>query len=209
MTTKHLSSQIEQIFATDEQNSDFTLEQFLSHINTKSFGVLLVITALPIALPFTPPGFSIPFGLMCIFLSIQMLLGRTNPWFPKWLLNKKIGSSSSKLTLLMIKWLKWFENFLRPRLSFLVSSQLSKTILAVLILFCSVVMLVPLPLVNSISALPVFFLGISLVEEDGLFSLFGVFCSLLLMALCVATAWFGVGILDVIKDWIKTTLLGR
>lgn len=222
--TIHLSTQIETIFGnqninkTDEQtsnpeNNQITLADFLSHIQTKSFGVLLVITALPIAMPFTPPGVGIPFGLMCIFLSLQMIAGKSSPWFPAWLLNKKIGSADSKLVKLMVKWLKIFENLLKPRLSFLVASPIAKRILAVLVLFCSIVMLIPLPLVNSISALPVFLLGISLVEEDGLFGLLGILSALALLALCVATAFLGIGFLDVVKnrisDGISTTILRR
>jgi hypothetical protein len=62
---------------------------------------------------------------------------------------------------------RFVEKFIRPRFSF-TSSPLTGRIYAVLLLLMSGLMILPIPLTNTLPAMVIFFVGIALTERDGL-----------------------------------------
>jgi len=169
---KKLSEQITEIFTTDE--NEVTLRTLMSTIDERSFGVLISIFALPSALPVPAPGYSTFFSIFLILLSVQMLLNRSHPWFPKRFMNTKIGSGTENKTVAtMLKFLQFFENFSRPRFTFLYSMRISSIMLSAVMLLCAVSMISPLPLTNTLPALAIFLIGLGKVQDDGVLALLG------------------------------------
>ena len=52
-----------------------TLQQVLQQFETSTFGFVLCLVALPSALPIPAPGYSLPFGVMIMFVATQLLWG--------------------------------------------------------------------------------------------------------------------------------------
>lgn len=168
-----------------------TLGEVLHKASDRGFGLLIVILALPIVAPFTPPGLSIPFGILLLGLVVQLFLGRHEPLLPAWVAKKKIKKSprEEKFVAFMVKISRFFEKLLKPRLTGLFSGILFKAVYVPSLAVAGVAMLLPLPFVNSVSSGAALLLGFSLLEEDGIVGCAGVLASLLLAVLMLGACW--------------------
>lgn len=178
-----LSENIASVFLTDGE--ELTVREVLERSEHRGFGFLLVILSLPVALPFTPPGVSAPFGVLIGLLAVQMLLKRAQPWFPAWVMRRKVKTGDSRFLRMMKKWAEFFERFLRPRQEWVYSERVFRWFLGPIVLLAAVTMLLPFPGTNSISSFAVFLIALGLLEDDGLFGLAGAFFSLVSLAIAV------------------------
>lgn len=205
MSSVALSEQLRSAF--DSAGEDFTIGDLLDRVEGKGYGLLLTISPLPTALPFTPPGFTLPFGLLQVVLAAQMLVGRPTPWLPKGVLNRKVtskGGNPKKMWAAMPGFMSKFERMLRPRMGFLYQG-IGPNLLAISVMLASIAMMVPFPVTNSICAIGVFMVGLGYLEEDGLFGLVGavvcILSFLIVAALIVGPIWFGMKGLRMEKMW--------
>lgn len=206
-----LSENIESIFAEDEAGTAVTVQTIIERVNVKGFGILLVLLALPSALPVPAPGYSVPFGLVLILLGSQIVRRKEVPWLPQRFLAKEVNfGKNTRLQRMMVRFLRLFEYFIRPRLSFIFSNALTYRILGIVVVLCGMSMCIPVPLTNTAPAFGVFLIGIGMIEEDGFFSGLGVLAGItgLLLSLTVLTfiIMFGMEGVDIIKDFIKSLL---
>ena len=68
-----------------------TLNDLKDIMHERSFCLLLLIFALPIAAPVPyPPGFTAILGLPMVVLAYQMMMGWDTPWLPKWVGRKTL-----------------------------------------------------------------------------------------------------------------------
>ncbi len=113
-----LSVELNRYFFEEARNETVTLSEILALAGERIFGFLLVILALPSALPVPAPGYSIPFGIAMFFLAIQLIMGRDLPWLPEKIIN---GSMSLKKVQGFLKkgntWLRRIEALTKRRLS--------------------------------------------------------------------------------------------
>jgi hypothetical protein len=178
-----LSDEILKVFEQEKFDHKLTFGEFIKVLTDKGFYFLILIFALPPALPIPAPGFAIPFGLAIILLATQLLRGRKTPWFPQWLLNfklvkadpkKKSKKGSKKLkpkrnTVTVIAgFLRFFERFVRPRFLSVSKSKSLRVLHLGLVVICGCSMLIPLPLTNTAPAFGVFVSSLGLMEDDGL-----------------------------------------
>jgi len=185
MTIK-FSQQIEDLLAQNQ----LTLQQVLEQTKTASFGFVLCLVALPSALPVPAPGFSVPFGMMIVFLAMQLLLGRKTLWLPASWLQKSINLRPYHGKIKgVLKFVRFFEWFVRPRLGFMYRFGLP--LLSFMMLLCGLSMLIPIPGTNSLPALGVFLISLGMLEKDGLAALAGVGAGLLGLVLTTTILWFG------------------
>jgi hypothetical protein len=205
-----LSREVEIIFE-GEAGAVVTFGEILDRFSVKSFGVLLPILALPSALPLPAPGYSTPFGIALVFLALQIIARRDQPWFPERLLRKTIKTGGSPRFIdWMVRFLEFFEKLIRPRLRFLYTNALAYRMLGIVILLCGASMCIPIPFTNTIPAMGIFFLGIGMLEEDGLAALAGVCVAILGVAISIsvliAVSYYGLEGVDMVKDFIKGRL---
>lgn len=174
-----LSEDLAAIFADADQG--VTIRSLLEKMDHRSFGFLLVVLPLPTALPFTPPGFTIPFGVLLIGLGLQMVIGRHSPWMPGWVLDRKLASGKSrKMFAALPKFLAKFEKLVKPRFPAL-NSEFVHRLGGLFIVLAALAMMVPFPVTNSICAIAIFLVGLGSLEDDGLACLVG-------YILCVVSA---------------------
>ncbi|NET09920.1 MAG: exopolysaccharide biosynthesis protein [Merismopedia sp. SIO2A8] len=152
-----------------------TIVDLLEVSGERTFGVLLVLLALPSALPIPAPGYSTPFGVVIVLLALQMVIGFHHPWLPKVVRNSSLKRQQAQgLLATGLPWLQRLEQISRPRFSFVSNSVLGRSIIGLMIVLMGLFMMIPVPGTNTIPAMIIFILGFSLIEEDGLISLFGV-----------------------------------
>lgn len=146
-----------------------SLKRICSMLAGKGYGMLITLFSLPFCLPITIPGLSIPFGLLLAFLGLRVAFAK-KLWWPEWILNKEVPYKTFhavvKKTIVVAKML---HKILKPRLVALVRHPVMHRIHGLLIFALSVLLSLPLPLpfTNMLTAIPIFFLGIGLLEDDG------------------------------------------
>lgn len=199
-----LSENITQVFLSEQ--GDLTVRDILNRSEHRGFGFLFVILSLPVALPFTPPGLSTPFAALIGLLACQMMARREHPWFPDWVMRRRVKSGDNRFMRAMRKWAEFFERFLRPRAQWLYRGHVFRWILGPIILLAAAAMSLPFPGTNSIPAIAICLIGLGLIEEDGAFGLFGALIGLAGLALAttvvVLIILYGPQGIEMIKSWL-------
>ena len=202
-----LSVELNRYFFEEDRNAQVTLADILSLAEERIFGFLFVILALPSALPIPAPGYSIPFGIAMFFLAFQLVLGHQRPWLPA-----KMMKGSMKLETVQgivkkgIPWLQKVERLTKPRFAYICTSLPGQILLGSAIALMSVSMMIPIPLTNTIPAIGIFIIGFSLLEDDGLISIFGLFICSVGFTITSSILIFGVTAVKAVIDLIKEYL---
>ncbi len=200
--SKLLSETIREEFAAADGS---TVGDLLSSVKDQGFGLLFVILSIPVAIPVTPPGLSVPFGILVIGLAIQLYLGKETPWVPAWIARRPLKSKpDSKFVRFMVGFVRFFEKFTSPRWSHLFNRRVYFTVIGPIILFAGIMMLVPLPGASWLPSTGVFLIGMGMIERDGKFvmtgNIVGLVGSLITLAGVVAMFYFGI---DAVSGYIN------
>ena len=175
----------------------------------RGFGFLLLLLALPAALPLPAPGYATPFGIVMASLGLQMLIGRTHPWVPSFLARRSVPFSLFTFSVRNARIpLRVVELFIRPRLQRLARHRLMLPGLGLTVCILSCMMSVPIPLTNTAPSFAIFLIAAGLIEEDGLFLLLGMLLAPaagVLAASAIYLAWLHgpAAVEDIIKPTIK------
>jgi hypothetical protein len=175
------------------------MRQFFECFREKGFGILLMMFALPSALPVPAPGYSIPFGIILALLAGQLILGRKIPWLPEWVLRISFKRSfMEKMVPAGIAFLIRTETLVRPRFQWF-SGGLLQLLPALLVIVMASFMMIPIPGTNTAPAMVIFLIGLGLSQNDGLVlclsSLAGIGATLLTILILKYGA-------DIIKGWL-------
>ncbi len=210
---KSLAETLEQVLASEDERGP-SIGELTSAVGEKGFGLLLVVLSLPSALPVPAPGYSTPFGIVIGLLAIQMMVGRSTVWLPNKLKGVRINPTiAQKMIGAATKFLKFIEQFIRPR-QLWIRSRIGQAGLAIVVLIMACLMMLPIPLTNTFPAMVIFLVGVGLSEEDGLLAMgaFAIGCAAvaLYVGIIYIVATQGVEVIDQGKDWIKAQLgMGR
>lgn len=146
--------------------------------------VILILFSFPFCLPIQIPGFSTPFGLSIAYIGINFMLNRQPHW-PEWLLKKEFSAESLKKIVNKLRyWMEKIRGFTRPRMLEFSQSVMTKRVNGLFIFVLGILLALPLPIpfTNMVAAFPILFIGLGLLEDDGLMIMTGwffTFCSLL------------------------------
>ncbi|WOO41312.1 exopolysaccharide biosynthesis protein [Rubellicoccus peritrichatus] len=162
-----------------------SLGEMLNVLENKGFGILLVFLALPSALPVPAAGYSTPFGIVLFLIGVQMLFGRRVLWLPRWAKKVRLGRKMSmRMTKAGVTFFGKIEHLIKPRMHWIHKGP-GRRFLAMLVILMSLLMCLPIPTTNTIPAMVIFLVGISLSEEDGLFGFGAGFVGLLAVSIYV------------------------
>lgn len=162
-----LSQKLEQLQAADSDHR-ISVGEMLDTLGDKSFGILLLLLAMPSALPLPAPGYSTPLGILIALLSLQMIMGRHQPWLAEWARKKEFKHRHvQKMLKFTLYFLQKVESWIRPRWFFLCGRK-SFIIFGLVIFAMACIMILPIPLTNTLPAMIIFFMAIGLIESDGL-----------------------------------------
>lgn len=146
--------------------SRISFDDILVALSERSFGALLILFSALNLLPL-PPGSSTVFGIPLVLLSIQMLIGLEKPWFPAFLRRKSMRIETYRSGIARLESvLARFERLARPRY-WLVPQIIVERVVSIVALLMSLIVILPIPLINQIPALSIILLAIGLGEQDG------------------------------------------
>lgn len=184
--------------AEDAEDETVSLDWILGQLHERAFGLFLLVLALPCCIPFL---YGVPqiVALPLMFVSIQILLGRTSPWLPGSLGAREVSRTSlQSLASRARPWLEKVEAISRPRLGLLTHPPLDRIFGIALVLF-SASILVPLPGTNTVPGFAVVIVSMGLLQRDGI---------LVLAGSAIGTVWIatlifaGATLASLLKGWL-------
>jgi hypothetical protein len=178
-------SELLKSFSASLPGETANIGMIIHFMGDRSFGALLLVLALPMALPIPAPGISVAFGIPLILISAQLLLGRRHAWLPARLdthtitrkeLESFVAYAVPKLCIL--------ESIARPRVHWMTQDWILRLTGAVCLLLALIITL-PIPFGHMVPGAAISLLALGLIEHDGLAMALGLIVSLL--ALIVVT----------------------
>lgn len=135
----------------------------------RSFATLFILLMIAPALPLPTGGVTHVFEIIVIILAFELIAGRKSVWVPKRWRHVNIGKPLEKKVLpVLIKIIRWFERFSRPRFSTLVTSRAGHTIigLAVIIFTVAAFIAPPFSALDTLPAAGVVVLSLGILLGD-------------------------------------------
>lgn len=161
-----------------------SLGELSDGMKERAFGLLILLLALPCALPFV---YGLPqlVALPMLVLTFQMARGRTSPWLPETLRKRRLSIKSLLGVLATTrKYAGWLERLAHPRFA-AISSVSAQRIIGGLMLVPCVSILVPLPLTNTVPGIAMGLTAVGLIQRDAIFIIFGLIVGFFWVSLLV------------------------
>jgi hypothetical protein len=198
-----LSNMIERVFAPERGPS--TYGQLINEIAEHGMAVVLILFALPSALPLPAAGYSTVLSIPLFMIGFRFILGYNTLWLPNTLQNKTFNPEqfSRKLVRGMLRLIQLVEHFSKPRLVPFVRSQGIYRLLGILIIALAFSMLLPIPGTNTAPAFGIFLIGFALLEDDGIMLIVGILASLVALAISFTIIFFGYKSILFLKDALR------
>lgn len=164
----------------DDQDFSTELEAWLDGDQPKTIGALenvfaekgfavaiLLLMFLP-ALPIPTGGITHVFEVITVILAFGMVLGRKTMWLPEKWRRRELGVIATKGVPFIVRRVKWFERFSRPRLSGLFGQRWFLRVLGVVIIGFTVAAALAPPFsgLDTLPALGVVTIALSIILED-------------------------------------------
>ncbi|HUG60721.1 MAG TPA: exopolysaccharide biosynthesis protein [Methylomirabilota bacterium] len=161
-------------FAETWASDRVRLTDIVDVLEERVYGLLLLIFAIPNAIPNPIPGITAILGLPLVLISAQLVLGRSRPWLPAWIGDRSIATEDFRRFVRQADpWLKRMERMLTQRASF-VFTPTGERMLAAVVLVMALVLTLPIPLANLLPAISICLIALALIEFDGLVAAIGV-----------------------------------
>ncbi len=151
--------------------------EIVNSLGPRSFGLAILIFAVPMILPM-PPGIPMAAGFAIAIFGFQLLAGRNHLWLPSWLNEKSIDRDVLiKAYRLTEKYLGWMFRLAKARLPQL-TGRMARRLSGLVFVILGVLMVLPIPIIGNIfPAFACTILALGLTDRDGLIYLFGIFCA--------------------------------
>jgi hypothetical protein len=145
-----------------------TLGQILAETSERGFSLSIGLLVLPFLFPM-PPGLSSVFGSGCLFLAIQMAMGKRSPWLPKGIAKFKFPRSFSRQLLQNVKRVsRCLEKIVRPRWLAIAENAYVWRSNGLCIAWLTILLMLPIPFTNPLPAAAILLLAVATLEADGL-----------------------------------------
>lgn len=155
--------------AAQNQAEHITVGQLLEALKDRSFGVIIILFALPNAI--VPIAWVL--GTPILLFAVQLVLGWQKPWLPQFMSRQQIGRDTfNKIADYVVRYLRIMERYLKPRWNFL-TTDAAERLIGLWMTFLVLVLLVPVPFGNALPAFGISIIAAGLIEKDGLAILVG------------------------------------
>ncbi|MGL4621057.1 exopolysaccharide biosynthesis protein [Chroococcidiopsis sp.] len=167
-----------------------SLGELVVELGDRAYGPLLVICALPEALPLPMAGVSAIIAIPLMLVSAQLSLGFSRPHLPKWLAKRRWKQKNlAKVVEKGLNYLAKAEKIVRPRWGF-ITSRLAQRLLGLFILLMAIIIALPIPLGNMLPAIAIVVISLGMSEGDGLLVIVGVLAASVILAVMVSAIGF-------------------
>lgn len=183
------TSEILLAFAREFPRARVQLRDLGEPLGNRSFGVLLLMLALPNTVPLGIPGLSTLTGIPLALVALQMIIGMPAPYLPRWLAERSIARDSfQRLIEAIAPWLRRLERFMRPRWLTL-TGLAGERWLGAFCFLLALVMALPVPFANWLPSIGVALIALGLIEKDGALVSVGVVVGVLSLVLLWGVLW--------------------
>lgn len=156
------------------KDKKISLGEIMLRLGDRSHAFVILLAALPFLIPITIPGFSTPFGVLIIIISVCLMLNLP-PKIPSRISNFSFGGGkAAEVFGRSAKILSKIEKLSKPRGEFAFGSSLATFIIGAIILFAGILLALPTPPGGNFPpAVALVFLSIGVLQRDLLFFLIG------------------------------------
>ena len=158
----------------------------------RSFAILFLLFMFIPALPISTGGITHVVLLPIVMLSaLQMIFGRRILWLPNWATKRKLGSAVMEKGLpFMMRRIRWFEKYSRPRLAKQLDAAWLRTLAGVLVFILAVAAFIAPPFsgLDTLPSMGAVIIALSLVLEDIVLFVAGALVGAIGIGLIIATA---------------------
>lgn len=110
-----LSTRLEEWLQSDHRK---TMGDLVDSFGPQSFALLFVILMAFPALPLPTGGLSHVLEIATMLLGLELVVGRKDVWIPRRLADRELkGITGPRFSAALLKRIRWFERFSRPRMS--------------------------------------------------------------------------------------------
>ena len=163
----------------------FTLGWLTSTLHQRSFGLIMLFLGL---LATVPVGSTLP-GLMIAAMSVQLIAGRGEPVFPRFITTRRLPTRHLlRLGGLAIRLLKHLEKAVHARWP-MTFEAMTPLVGVVVLLLTALLLLTPVPLSNVGPAMVIALISLAYVEEDGLLLSVALLSAILFIGVASAAVW--------------------
>ena len=167
--------------AVDTTRPRISIGHLLKALDDRALAALLLIFALPNAIPM-PPGTSSVLGTPLVFLTAQLALARS-PWLPAFIAKRSMSRPDfAAIVARLAPWLARAEKLLKPRLLW-VTTPLGERLIGLICLCLAVVLVLPIPFGNMLPAAAIALMALGVLERDGLWVIAGLAVAVAAIAL--------------------------
>lgn len=159
-----------------------TIGSLSEKLGDRGFGLLLLIFAIPNAIPLPIPAASAITGLPLIFLAAQLCLGRQKIWLPHFIAKREIKMAMLKRFVdIALPFLLRLEKVSSPRINILTTPKFER-IAGIIIVVLAFLVALPIPFGNFPLGVAMTILSLAITEQDGALMMIGWISTIL--ALC-------------------------
>jgi hypothetical protein len=154
-----------------------TLGSLIDLFGERSFAILFVLLMAIPALPLPTGGATHVFEIVTMLLALELIVGRRTIWLPeRWKRRELIRKSDGRFTAALLKRIRWFERFSRPRLQPVLRHRLTGVAFGAIVLALALTAFVAPPFsgLDTLPALGVVVLSLGVLLEDAVLAAIGV-----------------------------------
>ncbi len=149
--------------ARENESGSITVGRLMDALSDRSFGVIIILFALPNAI--VPIAWVL--GTPILLFAVQLVMGRQKPWLPEFMSRQEISRETfAKIASYVVKYLSTMEQWLKPRWNFL-TTDAAERFIGLWMAFLVLVLLVPVPFGNALPAFGISIIAAGLIEKDG------------------------------------------
>jgi hypothetical protein len=174
-------------YLTDESHGDsVSISEILHRLRERGFGMLMLFFVLPNCVPIpVPPGTSTILSVPLLFLTLQMVRGRSQPWVPEKIAKKRIKMNYLRAVVKRIlPPLRMVQKLVKPRFAVAASKNGERFVGFCWLLF-AISIAIPLPMTNFLPGMGILISAFGLIGRDGYIMCLGFLVGI--FGLCVTT----------------------
>jgi hypothetical protein len=153
----------------------------------RSHGVLMLVLALPGAVPGVASLAAIPLALV----ALQLAIGLPRPWLPRFLAARSLSRAEfARMVERVSPHLTRIERLLRPRLTVL-TGPLGERLIGAMCLLLALLLTVPI-LFNWPLVVPIALMALAVLERDGVFAVIGFTAGCVVLGVLFGVGWVSI-----------------
>ncbi len=185
-----------------ERRIDINLGELLDILGSAGVGFTIILLALPVLFP-VPGPWGVVLGGCLAAVSLQLLLGASQPWFPAWIRKRNLPIETLKAMIRRsVPWLQWIETHMRPGRLKRLTGAFARTLMGIPLLLLAVALSLPLPFGNFMPVLAFIMFGLAFLERDGLAVIVALLLTVLALIWTAVLIFLGVEIFNAFIEWL-------